>query len=440
MKTIIWDTNKADCCINLIRINQSGDRLALRDNVSSIIANVKTRGDAALFEYTQMFDKASLTRFLASEEDWSTVSTVNESVRQAIKKAYANIRRFHEIQIPRSVELNVDGVYVRKAHRAIDAVGLYVPGGTAPLVSTVLMLAVPAKLAGCKEIVMVTPPAQSGAVNPAVLYAAQVCGIDKIYKIGGAQAIGALAYGTESIPKVDKIFGPGNKYVLEAKLQVSQTANGAAMDMPAGPSEVLIIADDSANPEFVAADLLAQAEHDIDAHCVLVTMSQSLAKNVKRALENQVSTLTRQDIIKRSIASGIIVIAQDIMTCFDISNAYAPEHLILQIEEPNAYTRFVDNAGAVFIGPWSAEALGDYATGSNHVLPTYGYAKSYSGLGVESFMKVITFQEVLPEGLIYLSQCVERMAVLEGLDAHQRSIALRRQCLENFVLPMREGG
>jgi histidinol dehydrogenase len=334
------------------------------------------------------------------------------------------------LQLPKTLRLNKNGIDAWKEYKAIERVGLYIPGGTAPLVSTLLMLAIPAVIAKCREIIVVTPPNKNGEINPAIIYAAKLCGINKIFAVGGAQAIAALAYGTETIPKVVKIFGPGNKYVTEAKLQVAQDPCGAALDMPAGPSEVLVIADDRANAQLVAADLLSQAEHDVDSKVILITTSQSLANQVDEALTAQLKNLQRQKIITKSLENAAIIIVDCLDEAFAISNIFAPEHLILQIDNPRNYLNFVQNAGSVFIGRWSAEALGDYASGPNHVLPTYGYAKSYSGLGVESFMKSITFQEVSKEGLLALAPTVETLAQLEGLDAHKIAVNLRRKMIE----------
>ena len=298
------------------------------------------------------------------------------------------------------------------------------------MVSTVLMLAIPAQIAGCKNVVMISPPQQNGLINPAILYAARLCGIRSIYRVGGAQGIAALAYGTESIPKVNKIFGPGNAYVMEAKRQVAQDVNGAALDMPAGPSEVMVIADAQASPSFVAADLLAQAEHDSDAKCILVTPDEGFARLVFEEIERQKNTLKRQKQIIPAIDAALILVASDLYRCFDIANRYAPEHLIVQLDNPRQYLPLILAAGSVFLGPWSAEAFGDYASGSNHVLPTAGYATTYSGLGVGHFMTAITVQEVTPSGFLALASQVESLAELETLDGHQRSVSIRREQLQ----------
>jgi len=423
MKILTWNAaTKEEKALALNR-SSSESQDELTKNVSGIIARVRRDGDAAISYYTELFDGVKLMPRNSEYE-------LSNDVKNAIETAYKNIRDFHELQLPKTLLLNKNGIDAWKEYKAIERVGLYIPGGTAPLVSTLLMLAIPAVIAKCREIIVVTPPNKNGEINPAIIYAAKLCGINKIFAVGGAQAIAALAYGTETIPKVIKIFGPGNKYVTEAKLQVAQDPCGAALDMPAGPSEVLVIADDRANPQLVAADLLSQAEHDVDSKVILITTLQSLANQVDEALTAQLKNLQRQKIITKSLEKAAIIIVDSLDEAFAISNIFAPEHLILQIDNPRNYLNFVQNAGSVFIGKWSAEALGDYASGPNHVLPTYGYAKSYSGLGVESFMKSITFQEVSKEGLLALAPTVEKLAQLEGLDAHKIAVNLRRKMIE----------
>lgn len=426
MQIITWQTlTQAEKKAILTRGHSHTQRNQLDNHVAEIIHKVRVEGDQALKHYTHIFDHIQLDSVTLEPEAWSTINALDTKIKQAVNFAYEKIQRFHQRCLPPTIRSTENGIDVWKTYRSIESVGLYIPGGTAPLVSTLLMLAIPATLAGCQHIILTTPPNQQGHIHPAILYAAQCCGIQKIYRIGGAQAIAALAYGTESVPKVDKIFGPGNKYVTAAKLQVSQDPDGAAFDMPAGPSEVLVIADETANISFVAADLLAQAEHDEDARAILVTTDENLAKQVIAEVNQQAKHLNRQTILKRSLAKAWAILAQDLQEALTISNTYAPEHLILQIRNPKDYLQLVHNAGSVFIGPWSAEALGDYASGSNHVLPTYGYAKNYSGIGVETFMKAITFQEVSAEGLIHLSEAVETLATLEGLDAHKFSVVNR---------------
>ncbi|MFC3907581.1 histidinol dehydrogenase [Legionella dresdenensis] len=401
----------------------------LTEGVNRIINTVRQCGDQALREYTLQFDQVILTDLQVSEQEWGVSEDLAEKYQLAIRKAYGNILRFHQAQYPQPVISNNNGIILRKEFRAIESVGLYIPAGTAPLVSTLLMLAIPARIAGCKRVVVVTPPS-AGQVNPAILFAARICGISEVYKVGGAQAIAALAYGTESIQRVAKIFGPGNQYVTEAKKIVASDPAGAALDMPAGPSEVMIIADENANPEFVAADLLAQAEHDSLAQCMLVTTSQALAERVSLQLDIQSRQLSRKTILLNALKSCRILICRDIAGCIQLANEYAPEHLIINTLNAELLSAEISNAGSVFIGAWTPEALGDYASGANHVLPTYGYARAYSGLGVESFMKSITFQQAKPEGLLELASCVETLAELEGLDGHKNSVLLRRVYLE----------
>lgn len=405
----------------------------VKQRVRAIIQQVKLRGDVALKQYTQQFDGVDLPTIAVSEQEWLQAEQVTASAKKALTMAYNNIQRFHQLQIPKAISLDSEGVYLRREYRALDRVGLYIPGGSAPLISTLLMLAIPAGLAGCQEIIATTPPEKDGNINPLMLYAAKLCGINRLYKVGGAQAIAALAYGTATIDKVDKIFGPGNAYVTEAKMQVAEDPAGSALDMPAGPSEVLVIADSNANANIIAADLLAQAEHDAAARAILVTTDRTLAENVLVAVQQQLARLSRKNKIEQALADSTIIIVDTLLEGIQVSNAYAPEHLILQIDNPQNYLSMIRNAGSVFIGPWSAEALGDYASGSTHVLPTYGYAKSYSGLGVESFMKSITFQKVQAKGLLNLASCVETLAELEGLDAHKNSVVLRRLLIEEAL-------
>lgn len=420
MKIINWQETDVILKCQILSRGISNNKEDVESSVSNIIARVRAEGDAALLYYTEIYDGIKLNPIKVSCKSAKT------KIKDAIDNAYKRIKQFHELQIPGSIQYNGSGVKAWKSWLPIDNVGLYIPGGTAPLISTLLMLAVPAKLAGCKNIVCVTPPNRNGSIDTAILYAAELCGIEYLYSIGGAQAIAALAYGTETVPKVDKVFGPGNKYVTEAKIQVSRDPLGAALDMPAGPSEVLVIAGEIANPKLIASDLLAQAEHDEDAIAICITTNTQLAEQINIATMDHLKSLKRKDIISKSLNHSYIIIAKDLDHAFEISNAYAPEHLILNIEGAQSYIKFVKNAGSVFLGQWSAEALGDYASGPNHVLPTYGYARNYSGLGVESFMKAITFQEVSQEGLLELASTVEALADFEGLDAHKMSVSMRR--------------
>lgn len=429
MQTVIWNTLSRLEQQQVLARSQANDDEILTSQVKEIIANVRQNGDKALLEYAAKFDGAKLDCLLVSEDEYKAIESLSDDEKQAILTAIDNIRHYHNISCPKSFEFERNGAKLGKLYRPIEKVGLYIPGGTAPLVSTLLMLAIPATIAGCETKVLVTPPGKNGLVNPAILFAAKACGIDAIYKAGGAQAVAALAFGTESIPKVYKIFGPGNKYVTEAKIQVSQTHNGAALDMPAGPSEVLVIADDKANPVFVASDLLAQAEHDVAAQVILVTTSTELANKVHEEVERQTAYLSRKEIIKQSLAKSAVIIAKDLAEAFAISNQYAPEHLILQIANAEDYLPQVINAGSVFVGEWTPESVGDYASGTNHVLPTYGYAQMYSGLDVIAFMKAISFQNLSASGIQTLGPVVETLADLEGLDAHKNAVTVRLQHL-----------
>lgn len=434
MNIIKWENcNPAEKEALLARRSAALVLPALNATVRDIIATVKKAGDKALKNYTALFDKVELNNFALTENDWERIKSLSPRYQQAIAMAYKNIVRIHTLDKPQGFEANCNGIQINKIYKPINPVGLYIPGGTAPLVSTVLMLAIPAKIAGCTDIIMVTPPNSSGSVNPAILYAAQLCGIHSVFRVGGAQGIAALAYGTETIPKVNKIFGPGNAYVMEAKRQVADDPNGAALDMPAGPSEVMVIADEAASPIFVAADLLAQAEHDENAQCILVTPSPVFAELVFNEINRQKITLQRQQQLSQAITNCLIIVTSDVMHCFDIANRYAPEHLIIHLNNPKQWLPYVHSAGSVFLGPWSAEAFGDYASGTNHVLPTAGYAKTYSGLGVGHFMTSITVQEVSEEGFMKLAPCVEVLAELETLDGHERSIFLRRKQLEEVI-------
>ncbi|MFO1259384.1 MAG: histidinol dehydrogenase [Gammaproteobacteria bacterium] len=431
MKTINYTKGQ----LPIFRSREQDNRVDLENTVSKIIDAVRKNGDAALREYTAQFDKVSLDNLKISQLEWQAADDLSETSKQAIIKAYNNIKYFHLKERPINIQSEKQGIILKKEYRPIERVGLYIPGGQAPLVSTLLMLAIPAEIAGCPLKVMVTPPQENGCIPPAILFAAKLCQIELVYKVGGAQAVAALAYGTETVPKVDKIFGPGNKYVMAAKLQVASDPEGAALDMPAGPSEVLVIADDLANPEFVASDLLAQAEHDRDARAILVTTSQRQANAVMLAIEKQIKQLSRSSVIRAALEQSQIIIAPDLEACFDIANEFAPEHLILQIEAPEQYTDAIINAGSVFMGPWSPEAAGDYASGTNHVLPTSGYAKTYSGLSVDRFMKSITFQSLSSEGLLRIGETIETLATLEQLDAHKNSVSIRLKAIQRGVIP-----
>jgi histidinol dehydrogenase len=388
--------------------------------VAAIIERVRREGDAALRDLTAKLDRVELDSLEVSAAELEAAEReLTEAQRAAIRAAAANIEAFHRPQVlqPFAVD-TARGVRCERVVRAIESVGLYVPAGNAPLPSTALMLGVPARLAGCKTRILCSPVQANGRVDAAVLYAARVAGVERVFKLGGAQAVAAMAYGTESVPKVDKIYGPGNTWVTEAKAQVDRDPAGAARDYPAGPSEVLVIADASANPAFVAADLLSQAEHGADSQVLLVTTSSALAAAVAVALEAQKARLKRRQLVEGALAHSSTLVVADLATAFEISNRYAPEHLILQVERPRDWLARVTAAGSVFLGPWTPESVGDYCSGTNHVLPTYGYARRYSSLGVADFLRSMTVQELTLEGLRTIGPIATTLAALEGLDAH----------------------
>jgi histidinol dehydrogenase len=397
----------------------------------AIIDEVRSGGDAALRRYAREFDGVELTGFEVSSAEFAAArGALPAADIAALERAIANIDAFHRATQPNAVAIEVQpGVRCERLIRPIGAVGLYVPAGSAPLPSTVLMLAIPARIAGCGRRVLCTPPQRDGAANAAVLVAAELCGIGQVYKIGGAQAIAALAYGTASVPKVDKIFGPGNAWVTAAKQLVAADPAGAALDMPAGPSEVLVIADDSARADFVAADLLAQAEHDPHSQAILVTTSRVLAQQVAAEVAAQMPARSRGSILEQSIAASRILIVPDLAMAISVSEAYAPEHLIIQTRAPRTLLEQVHNAGSVFLGNWSPEPMGDYCSGTNHVLPTYGHARTYSGLSVTDFTRRMTVQELSADGLRALGPTAATLARLEGLDAHAAAVDLRLEAL-----------
>ena len=404
-----------------------GDDAVIREAVQKIVADVKEGGDEALRALTARLDGVEIADLRVSEEEMQAASaSLSRSAIAAIDVAIANVRRFHEAQRPSDIAVEtMPGVRCERVSRPIDAVGLYVPAGTAPLPSAAVMLAVPAVIAGCRKRSVCTPPRPDGLADPAVVVAASRAGVTDIFKVGGAQAVAAMAYGTVSIPKVAKIFGPGNAWVTCAKSVVSSDPDGAAIDMPAGPSEVLVIADDSASPEFVASDLLSQAEHGTDSQVVLVTTSTRLADAVEDQVEQQLQSLSRAEIARGSLQHARVVIVEDLDTAIAVSNRYAPEHLILQCADARALLPAVSNAGSVFVGRWTPESVGDYCSGTNHVLPTYGYARSYSGLSLDQFMRGMTVQELTRDGLAGLSEAVVTLAGLEGLDAHAAAVTRR---------------
>lgn len=401
------------------------DISALNGVVDDILEDVRNNGDEAVLRCEMRFDGVSLQSLAVTEgEIENAVRSVDAELKEAIELAHSNIERFHMAQ--RTTEHKVEtmpGVSCWQKSVAIQKVGLYVPGGTAPLFSTVLMLATPARIAGCDDIVLCTPPDKNGNVNPAILVAAKTAGVDKIYKIGGVQAIGAMAYGTETVPKVYKIFGPGNRYVMAAKQRVS--LDGVAIDMPAGPSEVCVVADETSNVEFVAADLLSQAEHGTDSQVLLISTSESVAVRVSEEIDRQLAVLPRRDIAARSLENSLCIIAHDGSEAMEISNAYAPEHLVIATEDYDVLADKVVNAGSVFLGKYACESAGDYASGTNHTLPTHGYAMAYNGVNLDSYIRKITFQHITPEGVMSIGRAVEVMAENEQLEAHKNAMTVR---------------
>ena len=401
------------------------DTAALHETVCHILKQVKTEGDKAVREYEEKFDHAQLDSLSVSTEEFAEAEElVSMELKAAILLAHDNIQTFHAAQRFEGKKVTtLPGVTCWQKAIAIQKVGLYVPGGTAPLFSTVLMLATPARLAGCKEIVLCTPPDPKGKVNPAVLYAARVAGVSRVFKAGGVQAIGAMAYGTSTIPAVYKIFGPGNQYVMAAKQEVA--LEGVAIDMPAGPSEVAVVADETANPTFVAADLLSQAEHGPDSQVLLVTTSEKLLESVQQEVENQLESLPRKEIASRSLANSKLVLVKSTDEAMCLVNRYAPEHLIIETRDYAELAGKVENAGSVFLGSYAPESAGDYASGTNHTLPTNGYARAYSGVSLDSFIRKVTFQEITPEGMATIGPAIEAMAAGEHLDAHKNAVSVR---------------
>ncbi len=401
------------------------DTESLFDTVKAIIERVKTEGDRAVLDYEAQFDKVSLSSLSVSAQEMNEAETlVSDELKAAIRLSAQNIETFHAAQRFNGAKVETQpGVTCWQKAVAIEKVGLYIPGGTAPLFSTVLMLALPARIAGCREIVLCTPPARDGKVHPAVLYAARVAGVSRIFKAGGVQAIAAMAYGTESVPKVYKIFGPGNQYVTAAKQLVS--LRDVAIDMPAGPSEVEVLADESANPTFVAADLLSQAEHGVDSQALLITTSATLQQAVKAEVERQLALLPRKEIAEKSLANSKLIVVSSMDEALEMTNQYAPEHLIIETTNPEEEAAHVVNAGSVFLGSYSPESAGDYASGTNHTLPTNGYAKAYSGVSLDSFIRKITFQQLTREGIQRIGPAIEIMAANEHLDAHKQAVTVR---------------
>jgi len=397
----------------------------IEETVNQVFAEVKTKGDAAVSKYTELFDGINLTNTQVTEKEVSAAANeVSEELKEAIKLAKNNIERFHTAQKTDRIEIETTkGVKCWQEKRAIQKVGLYIPGGSAPLFSTILMLAAPANIAGCKEIVLCTPPDKNGNVHPAILYTAELCGVTKIYKVGGIQAIAAMTFGTESIPKVYKIFGPGNQFVTVAK-QLA-TRHNVAIDMPAGPSELLVFADDSSNAAFVASDLLSQAEHGADSQVILVSTSKDLIEKVEKEVESQLEVLPRKSIAEKTIAHSRLIYVEKKEHALELIDEYGPEHFIICADDEAFFTEGIQNAGSVFIGNYTPESAGDYASGTNHTLPTNGYAKQYSGVNLDSFMKSMTFQKITEEGIKEIGPAIELMAEAEGLEAHKNAVTLR---------------
>lgn len=397
----------------------------LTQAVSSILLDVKQHGDQALMKYASLFDDVELSNLMVSEAEINQAEgQVSKELKASIKLAYRNIHSFHKSQqLPENVVETTPGVKCWRKSVAIEKVGLYIPGGSAPLFSTILMLGIPAHIAGCKEIVLCTPPNKNQEVHPAILYTANLAGITKLYKVGGAQAIAAMAYGTETVPKVYKIFGPGNQFVTKAKELVQQT--GVAIDMPAGPSEVLVIADDTCNPSFVAADLLSQAEHGADSQVMLLSDNEKIIEKCLNEVKQQIELLPRKETAFKALENSKAIILNSLEECIELSNAYAPEHLIIASIDASKYANDIINAGSVFLGNYSCESAGDYASGTNHTLPTNGFAKNYSGVSLDSFVKKITYQELSKEGINGIGKAIEIMAEAEGLIAHKNAVSLR---------------
>ena len=432
MKRIDWDLLDEQGHREALARPAQSRAAELRDGVGRIIAEVCARGDVALRELSAKYDRCTLMELEATEAEFAEAETMlDPALKAAIHEAAARIEAFHRAAAPQPMGVDTaPGVRVERMLRPISRVGLYVPAGSAPLPSTALMLGVPARIAGCREVALCSPARADGRCDAAVLYAARLTGVHKVFKLGGAQAIAAMAYGTASVPKCDKLFGPGNAWVTEAKLQVSSEPNGAAIDMPAGPSEVLVIADAAANPAFVAADLLSQAEHGPDSQVILLSDSAALLDRVALEVERQCAELPRAEIAQQALAQSRLIAVASLAQAVEVSNRYAPEHLILQVTAPRVLLDGIESAGSVFLGAWTPESVGDYCSGSNHVLPTYGYARSYSGVSVASYQKQITVQELSADGLRGIGPCTATLAAAEQLEAHRRAVTLRLAALE----------
>ena len=431
MRRFVWKNLGEEARGLALARPQTISDISLNAGVQEILSDVRQNGDEALNRLTQKFDGVVVDALELPKTDlkaaWDALPPSDQAV---IERARRNIKLFHEAQIQGPIEVETEpGVVCQRISRAIETAGLYVPGGTAPLVSTLLMLAVPAQVAGVQNRIVVTPPSKDGRVNTTILAAAYRCNVSRLFIVGGAQAIAALAYGTETIPKCDKIYGPGNSWVAAAKSLVAQETGGPAIDLPAGPSEAMVVADNAADPIFVASDLLSQAEHDTVAQVVCVATSSKVAESIEAELEKQVAELPREKIARASLKHGRMIIAEERADIIDIINRYAPEHLVVQLRDPDTYVGAIRNAGSIFLGPWTPESVGDYASGTNHTLPTNGAARAYSGITLESFLKYMSVQKLTKQGLKRLGPAVERLAEMEGLEAHKRAVSLRLETL-----------
>lgn len=427
MRILDWSALSREERRSVLRRPAQAEAATLNARVQAIISDVRARGDEAVLDCTRRFDCATLERLEVSDAEFAAAERALTSGQHvAIRRAIANVRAFHEAQRCEPLVVTTSpGVVCERHSRAIDAIGLYVPAGVAPLPSTAIMVAIPAQIAGCRTRIICTPPKQDGRVDPAVLVIAQLAGVERVFKIGGAQAIAAMAYGTATVPKVVKVFGPGSAWVTAAKVLCANDPDGAALDLPAGPSEVLVIADDAANPAFLAADLLAQAEHSVDAQAILVTTSRTIAESTQRAIERQMRTLDRESTLRESIQHARLIVVDSLDAAFELSNEYAPEHLIVQVRDARAWLPKINTAGSVFLGAWTPETMGDYCSGANHVLPTYGFARACSGLSLADFMRRMTVQEISADGLRDLGPTAVTLAGLEGLDAHANAVRVR---------------
>ena len=424
MKIIFWNKLNDKQKTKLLKRPAIIKKKDIKLVIQKILKDVKKYGDKSIKKYTKKFDKINLEHI----EIVKKTEKLDEKICRAIDTAYRNIRSFHEQQGYQEYLIEtMSGVKCQRIVLPLESVGLYVPGGTAPLISTTLMLAIPAQIAKCPNIYICTPCDKTGNINPYIIYAASLCKVNRIFKIGGAQAIAAMAYGTETVPKCDKIFGPGNAYVTEAKIQVSQKMMNTEIDLPAGPSEICIVANETSDPEFVAADILSQAEHDLNSQVILISTSKKIIIEIKREIDKKLNKLPRKKIIQTVLRNSLAFVSQNLFEAIEIANKYAPEHLTLCVENAKDYKKHLQNAGSIFLGQWSPEAVGDYASGTNHVLPTYGYAKNFSGLNVEAFQKTMSIQTISKRGLKTIANTVETLAKLEQLDAHALSVSVRNR-------------